>query len=226
MIQLKNVSLTYSKQDEKHLTIFQNINLRIKQGEWVSLVGPSGSGKTSLLKLMGGLLFPTEGKVIIDGEYFFQLKARERHQIRQQKIGFVYQEFRLLPQFSSLENVMLPLIPYERKSILKPRAETILELVSLSHRLKHLPHELSGGEKQRIAFARALLTNPNVLLCDEPTGNLDSNNRDNIITLLNDLHNKGHTIFVATHDDVVANKGERILEIKEFMLKERVISND
>lgn len=113
MIQLKNVSLSYPVQGKNHLTILQNINLKIEKGDWVSLVGPSGSVKTSLLKLIGGFLTPTKGELIIDGEDFYQLKEKRHHTIRQQKLGFVYLEFRLLPQFSSLENVMLPLIPYE-----------------------------------------------------------------------------------------------------------------
>lgn len=220
MILIDKVNISY----KPNTVILENASIKIEKGSWISIVGPSGSGKTSFLKLLGGLLWPDSGNVLIDNHNLYQMTANERHTFIREKVGFVYQQFRLLPQFSVLENVMLPLIPYEKKNKIKDKAEGIIDKMGLSHRLNHLPNELSGGEQQRVAFARALLTNPPILICDEPTGNLDSENRNNILQLLEHIHEEGHIIILATHDEIVANRGQQILEIdnKSFVERERI----
>ncbi|GIO27536.1 ABC transporter ATP-binding protein [Ornithinibacillus bavariensis] len=220
MILIDKVNISY----KPNTVILENASIKIEKGSWISIVGPSGSGKTSLLKLIGGLLLPESGTVLIDNYNLYQMTANERHTFIRDKVGFVYQQFRLLPQFSVLENVMLPLIPYEKKKKIRDNAEAIIDKIGLSNRLNHLPSELSGGEQQRVAFARALLTNPPILICDEPTGNLDAANRDNILQLLEHIHEEGHTIILATHDEIVANRGQQILEIekKSFVERERI----
>ncbi len=225
MIRIENVSLSY-RSNVNEIVVFNQLSLSIDNGQWISIVGPSGSGKTSLLKLIGGQLKPDKGKVFIDNIDLYRMKEKQKQTSLFSKIGFVYQQFRLLPQFSVLENVMLPLIPYEKKKIIEEKAITIIKKLDLHHRLNHLPKELSGGEQQRVAFARALLTNPKILICDEPTGNLDPRNRDNIMELLKQLHQQGHTIIVATHDEVVANHGQRIFKLTEHQIVEREISYD
>lgn len=220
MILIDKVNISY----KPNTVILENASIKIEKGSWISIVGPSGSGKTSFLKLLGGFLWPDSGNVLIDNHNLYQMTANERHTFIREKVGFVYQQFRLLPQFSVLENVMLPLIPYEKKNKIKDKAEGIIDKMGLSHRLNHLPNELSGGEQQRVAFARALLTNPPILICDEPTGNLDSENRNNILQLLEHIHEEGHIIILATHDEIVANRGQQILEIdnKSFVERERI----
>jgi putative ABC transport system ATP-binding protein len=219
MIFIDEVKISY----KPNTVVLENATIEIEKGSWSSIVGPSGSGKTSLLKLIGGLLIPDSGNVLIDNQYLYQMTANERHTFIREKVGFVYQQFRLLPQFSVLENVMLPLIPYEKKKKIKDKAEGIIDIMGLSHRLNHLPNELSGGEQQRVAFARALLTNPPILICDEPTGNLDTENRDNILQLLDRIHKEGHTIILATHDEIVANRSQQIIQISNKTFLEREI---
>ncbi|MED4082497.1 ABC transporter ATP-binding protein [Halalkalibacterium halodurans] len=212
MIQLKNVSVTYQALHET-LTILQDITLTVASGEWLSIVGPSGSGKTTLLKLIAGALQPVSGTVTINERSITDLAHTDRQAFIRTQVASVYQQFRLLPQFNVLENVMLPLVPYESRKTIRPRATELIDQVGLSHRMTHYPHQLSGGEQQRVSFARALLTEPAILLCDEPTGNLDQANRDNILDLLSQLHAQGQTIVLATHDDVVARRGDRTISI-------------
>ncbi|MUK88719.1 ATP-binding cassette domain-containing protein [Ornithinibacillus sp. L9] len=212
MILLKNINVTYPSLEKP---ILKNINLHIKTGEWVSLVGPSGSGKTSFLKVISGKLDTVEGNVIIHETDINGLSAHKRHEFIRRHVSTVYQQFRLLPQFSVLENIMLPLIPHENKKRIQSRARELIDEVGLTHRVTHFPHQLSGGEQQRVAFARALITDPSILLCDEPTGNLDTNNRDIILELLTQIHKKGKTIILATHDEIVAKKGKNILTFHE-----------
>ncbi|TES53165.1 ABC transporter ATP-binding protein [Halalkalibacterium halodurans] len=212
MIQLKNVSVTYQALHET-LTILQDITLTVASGEWLSIVGPSGSGKTTLLKLIAGALQPVSGTVTINERSITDLAHTDRQAFIRTQVASVYQQFRLLPQFNVLENVMLPLVPYESRKTIRPRATELIDQVGLSHRMTHYPHQLSGGEQQRVSFARALLTEPAILLCDEPTGNLDQANRDNILDLLSKLHAQGQTIVLATHDDVVARRGDRTISI-------------
>ncbi|MGN7477546.1 ABC transporter ATP-binding protein [Solibacillus silvestris] len=222
MIKLEQVSLSYASFNE-HTEVLKDITLHIKAGEWVSLIGSSGTGKTSLLKIIGGMQSPTKGTVQIGEQEIYRLDDTKKHEVIRSHLSFMYQQFRLLPQFNVLENIMLPLIPYENKRSLQKRAEEIIGKVGLAHRLNHFPQQLSGGEQQRAAFARALLTKPAILLCDEPTGNLDTKNRDMLLQLLKEVHLEGQTIILVTHDEVVASYGERILQIENGMLKEEKV---
>lgn len=225
MIKLKNVSLTYENHSEQ-TSVLNDVSVQVKEGEWVSLIGSSGSGKTSLLKMIGGMLTPTDGTLSIEEQQIYQLKEAAKHDFMRTHMSFVYQNFRLLPQFTVLENVMLPLIPYENKKKVEDKAKEIIHKVGLTHRRTHFPQQLSGGEQQRVAFARALLIKPALLLCDEPTGNLDATNRDRLLQLMEEIHADGQTIVLVTHDEVVANYGERIFLLEDGTLKERMRSRD
>lgn len=226
MIEIKNVTVAYQTQTNQSIFVLDDVSTTVETGQWVSIIGPSGSGKTSFLKLIGGLLVPAKGTVVIDEKNIYQMKENQKKSFRHTKVSFVYQQFRLLPQFSVLENVMLPLIPYNKRSLIQKKAIQIIEKIGLSHRMNHLPSELSGVEQQRVAIARALITDPEILLCDEPTGNLDFVNRDNLLMLLEEIHQEGHTIILATHDEVVANKGQRIIEIADGTLREKELHHD
>ncbi|WP_185970862.1 ABC transporter ATP-binding protein [Alkalicoccobacillus porphyridii] len=208
MIQLNQINLTYPSSEQP---ILNDLSIQISKGEWVSLVGPSGSGKTSLLKILSGTVEPTQGDIVINQTNINEMPLKKRHDFLRKQVATVYQQFRLLPQFSVLENVMLPLVPYtKQKKQLEQRALALITEVGLDHRVHHFPEQLSGGEQQRVAIARALLSDPPILLCDEPTGNLDSKNRDVILELLSKIHSTGKTILLATHDEVVAQKGDTI----------------
>lgn len=217
MIAIENVCVSYTHLET---AILQNVHLHISSGEWVSVVGPSGSGKTSLLKVIAGSLKNMEGHVTINDTPIYTLPTNERHAFLRNKVATVYQQFRLLPQFSVLENVMLPLLPYQKRKHLKDKAIQLIDEIGLHHRIAHFPHQLSGGEQQRVAFARALLSEPTILLCDEPTGNLDSANRDIIIQLLKQIHAKGKTIILATHDPIVAEQADRTITIQDGIIHE------
>jgi len=188
----------------------------INKGEFVAIMGTSGSGKSTLLHILGLLDRPTEGKYLFNGKNTANLSEPQRARIRNEKIGFVFQSFHLLSRASVLENVMLPLY-YSRlseKSQLK-RATAAINEIGLSHRLKYSPSQLSGGEKQRVAMARALVNKPDVIFADEPTGNLDSKTGAAVMQLVDDLHKQGHTIIVITHEAAVANYAQRILIVQD-----------
>ena len=214
-----NISKSY-KINGKTLPVLKNINLSVKENEILIIQGPSGAGKSTLLHLLGLLDDPNEGEINISGKLFKKGQARKNAKFRAKNIGFVFQFYNLLSDFNILENVCLPnMIMYGRCILnkqLKKRAEELLDLVGLSHRLKHRPGELSGGEQQRAAIARALINNPKLLLADEPTGNLDSKNADNIWSLLNGLRKtQVQTIVVVTHNEELAKQGDRIIRLKD-----------
>jgi lipoprotein-releasing system ATP-binding protein len=189
------------------LPILSAVNLRLQRGDAVSMMGPSGSGKSTLLYILGTLESPTSGTVTLDGQNPFQLSEKQLAAFRNQKIGFVFQDHCLLPQCSVLENVLAPTLVAETKDDFAERARRLLEQVGLSERLDHRPAELSGGEKQRVAIARALIQQPLLLLCDEPTGNLDRDSADNVASLLLDLHKQQNTILiVVTHSPELGAK--------------------
>ena len=200
----------------------KSINVHIKQGEWITILGPSGSGKTTFLNVISGIEKATEGLIKVNDQNLITLQGEDLQQFRRNTVSYIYQDFRLFPQFSVLENVMMPQIPYRPLAELKKRAKELIESLHLSHRLHHLPGELSGGEKQRVTIARALLNEPKILLCDEPTGNLDSENRKNILEVLKKLHNDGMTIVLVTHDTEISSFGNREFYMREGVLKERV----
>ena len=219
MIKLKNVTKIYKMGDEI-IYALKNVDLEIKEGEFVSIMGPSGSGKSTLLNIIGCLDKPTEGEVYIDNIKTNDLDDDELTKIRRNKIGFVFQQFNLIPILTALENVELPLIFKYRGAMSeeerKKRALECLKMAELDERFaNHKPNQLSGGQQQRVAIARALANNPPIILADEPTGALDSKTGEKIMKLLKKLNENGKTIIVVTHDINVAKFGDRIIYLKD-----------
>lgn len=204
-IKLNNVSVSFEA--PVRVIALNDISISINKGDWLTVLGPSGSGKTTLLNIIGGLETITSGEVAIEGVLLNELSKKSLQSFRRNTVGYIFQDYRLFEQFSVIENIMLPQLPYRPRKELEIRAEETLEMVKMTHRRNHLPSTLSGGEKQRTAIARAILHKPDILLCDEPTGNLDEVNRENILNLLSSLHNEGMTIIIVTHDPYVAKAG-------------------
>jgi len=194
----------------------RDVSIEIERNSYNSIVGPSGSGKSTLLHIIGCLDTPTKGDYYLDKVKVSDLKPNKLAQIRNQKIGFIFQTFNLLPNLNILKNVELPLLyAGVRKKEREERSKDVLQKVGLEHRLKHKPNELSGGERQRTAIARALINNPSIILADEPTGNLDTNTGKGIMEIFNKLYDMGHTIIVVTHDNYVAKRADRTINIKD-----------
>ena len=193
------------------LRALNGISFHIQAGEWVALMGPSGSGKTTLINILGGLDTLTSGHVIVDGVDLAKLSENDLVRYRAEKIGFVFQQFHLVPYLSALENVMLA--QYFHSVTDESQAAEALKRVGLGHRLTHLPSQLSGGEQQRVAIARALINQPKLILADEPTGNLDEANEEIVIGLFRELHSAGHTILMVTHDPDIAQQADRKIEL-------------
>lgn len=215
MIKLENIRKTYSLGGE-NVHALDGISLDVSEHEFVAIVGASGSGKSTLMNMIGCLDTPDEGNYYIDGQDVTSLSERELSTMRNKKIGFIFQQFNLLPKLTAYENVELPLIyqgvpAAERKS----RALESLERVGLAKRVHHRPNQLSGGQQQRVAIARALATRPSLILADEPTGNLDSKSSQDIMLLLHELHEQGNTIILITHDDDIAGQAERQVRIMD-----------
>tara|TARA_Y100001936_G_C16018275_1_gene637841 strand:+ start:644 stop:1345 length:702 start_codon:yes stop_codon:yes gene_type:complete len=196
--------------------VLKNITIHINKGDYVSIIGPSGSGKSTLMAIAGCLSKPTSGEYILDGEDVGELNDRKLSRIRNEKIGFVFQAFHLLPGLTALDNVTLPLV-YSQKtpSNIKECAREVLAKVGLEHRLRHTPGQLSGGEQQRVTIARSLINNPPIILADEPTGNLDSKNGIEIMKTFDRLVGEGKTIVLITHDSKVAEHADRIISIRD-----------
>ena len=215
MIQTTGITKSFDK-----LQILKGIDLHVNKNEIVAIVGPSGVGKTTLLQIIGTLDRPDSGKVMIDGIDPFRLNEHEMSRFRNRHIGFVFQFHQLLPEFTALENVMIPmLIAHEKATVAEKRAKELLDFLSLSDRMTHKPSELSGGEKQRIAVARALINNPSVILADEPSGSLDTKNKDELHTLFFDLRIQlGQTFIIVTHDEHLATKTDRIINMKDGII--------
>ena len=203
------------------LEVLKGVNLKVKKGEIVAIIGKSGAGKTTLLQIIGTLDRPTKGKVLIDGTDVFQMKDRELAAFRNKHIGFIFQFHQLLPEFTALENVCIPaMIAREKEADYKARAEQLLRELGLGDRMNHKPNELSGGEKQRVAAARALMMQPTIILADEPTGSLDEKNKKELSDLLLHLRKQyGQTILLVTHDKELAGIADRIIEIKDGIIK-------
>ncbi len=210
VLELKNVWKVYGEGTAK-VEALREVNLSIENGQFVSIMGRSGSGKSTLLNSIGCLDVPTTGKIYLDGVDISSLSDSELAQIRGRKIGFIFQQFNLIPSLTALDNVMLPMIFQESsKEKREKRAKELLAEVGLSHRSHHLPNQLSGGEMQRVAIARALINEPEILLADEPTGNLDSKTGETIMHFLTALHEKGKTIILVTHDAELSKKYAKV----------------
>lgn len=220
MIKLENIDKIY-RMGESELYALNDINLHIAEKEFVSIIGPSGSGKSTLMNIIGCLDIPTNGSYFIDGTKTSDLSENKLAEIRNQKIGFIFQNFNLLSKLTAIENVELPLI-YRGISSTKRRkmAEDALKQVGLQERMDHKPTELSGGQQQRVAIARALASKPPVILADEPTGNLDSKSGKEIMEIIKRLHQEGKTIILITHDNTVAEQAERIIRIQDGKITE------
>lgn len=216
MIDIKGITKSFGS-----LQVLKGIDLHINKGEVVSIVGPSGAGKTTLLQIIGTLDRPDEGSVVVDGIDVSKLSQRKLSDFRNQHIGFVFQFHQLLPEFTALENIMIPaFIAGKSRKEAKARAEELLDFMGLSERAHHKPAELSGGEKQRVAVARALVNHPAVILADEPSGSLDSHNKAELHRLFFDLRDKfGQTFVIVTHDEGLASITDRTIHLKDGMVE-------
>ncbi len=219
MIQLKGICKSYPRPDEGLLEVLKNVEINISQGEYVAIAGPSGSGKSTLMNILGLLDRADSGEYQLDGESVSDLSSAKLAKLRNQKIGFVFQQFHLLPRTSAIENVEIPLI-YSNADNPEQRAIAALEQVSLGDRMKHYPEELSGGQQQRVAIARALVTDPELILADEPTGNLDKASGEDLMDLFQKLNEGGRTIIVITHDENLAKRAKRVVHIDDGRLIE------
>lgn len=216
MIEIKNIKKSFGA-----LEVLKGIDLSIQKGEVVSIVGPSGAGKTTLLQIIGTLDRPDSGSVCIDGIDITQLSQKKLSDFRNRHIGFVFQFHQLLPEFTAIENIMIPayIAGVSSKEAHK-RAEELLQFMGLANRAKHKPNELSGGEKQRVAVARALINNPDVILADEPSGSLDSKNKEELHQLFFDLRDKyGQTFVIVTHDEQLASITDRTIHMRDGLLE-------
>ncbi|MCZ0701930.1 ABC-type lipoprotein export system ATPase subunit [Natronobacillus azotifigens] len=198
-IQLNNVKKSYQTEQET-IHVLKNVNVELESGCWLTITGPSGSGKTTLMRCLSGLESVDQGSILLGDFEMSKEKEEKTRAFRREHIGYVFQDFQLFDQFNLLTNVMVPLLPYEKKSVIEQKAKQLIEQFGLSERMYHKPSQLSGGEKQRTAIVRALMNDPKLLICDEPTGNLDVNSRDQTMKVLKDIQQQGVTIILVTHD--------------------------
>lgn len=215
MFELKNVTKTYECRGQI-VNALNETSLTIGDNEFIALVGPSGSGKTTMLSLLGGMMAPTSGGVLFRGESLYDMSLAERTNLRLKSLGFVFQSFNLVSWLSAIENVQVPLsLAGESVSVQQERAAELLNRVGLSDRMHHLPSELSQGQQQRVALARTLANDPQIILADEPTGNLDPESRDQVMNLLSEFQCEGRSIVMVTHDQFAAEYAERSLRLVE-----------
>jgi putative ABC transport system ATP-binding protein len=219
IISIKNIRKTYKIGNEV-IDALKNVSLTIFKNEYVALMGPSGSGKSTLMNMLGCLDSPTSGEYILNKLSVATMSDNELAEVRNKEIGFVFQTFNLLPRATTLDNVALPLVYAGfSKSAREQRAKEVLESVGLGNRMNHKPNELSGGQRQRVAIARALVNNPAIILADEPTGNLDSKTSVEIMGLFEEIHNKGNTIILVTHEEDIALHAHRIVRLKDGLVE-------
>ncbi len=215
MIQVRNISKIY-KTGEIEVKALDKVSFKVKKGEFVAIMGPSGSGKSTLMHIIGALDKPTTGKYILDKQNVENLNEDELAEIRNEKIGFVFQFYNLLPRTTALKNVMIPMMyGVVEKEKREKKAKKYLEMVGLKDRIGHTPNQLSGGEQQRVAIARALSMNPSIILADEPTGNIATKQAIEIMEIFQDLNEQGHTIIVITHEKEIAQYAKRIIRIRD-----------
>jgi len=217
MLELENITKVY-KAGQTEVPALRGISCRIESGEMVSIIGPSGSGKSTLMNIIGCLDKPTSGRYLLDGTEVSELNDNQLAEIRNKKIGFVFQSFNLLSRTTALANVELPLI-YSGASNRRQRALQVLESVGLAHRVTHRPSELAGGEQQRVAIARALVTNPSLILADEPTGNLDTRTSQEIMLIFKQLNEQGMTIVLVTHEPDIAAYTQRTIKLRDGQIE-------
>jgi putative ABC transport system ATP-binding protein len=219
LIHIANIEKRYELGDQIVYAL-RKIDLDIQRGEYVALMGPSGSGKSTLMNIIGCLDSPTSGTYILNNKVVSDMHDSELSQIRNQEIGFIFQTFNLLPRLTALENVALPLV-YAGVSRAErfAKAEKALKEVGLSDRVKHKPNELSGGQRQRVAVARALVNNPSILLADEPTGNLDTKTSQEIMALFEEIHERGNTIILVTHEEDIAKYAKRVVRLRDGLIE-------
>ncbi|HKH47197.1 MAG TPA: ABC transporter ATP-binding protein [Thermoanaerobaculia bacterium] len=220
MIELREIGKTYTRPGSDAVRALDGVSLQIDRGEFVAIVGASGSGKSTLMNVLGLLDRPSEGRYLLDGRDVADLGVNELAGLRNQRIGFVFQAFHLLPRTSALENVELPLLYSDRASI-KGLGRRALEAVGLADRIEHRPSELSGGQQQRVAIARALVNEPDLLLADEPTGNLDARTAGEIMAIFKTLHQAGRTLVLITHDAALAAHCDRIVHLDQGRITAR-----
>lgn len=226
LITIKDIGRKYVIGSEV-IHALKSVSLTINKGEFVALMGPSGSGKSTLMNILGCLDTPTHGEYILNGINVSQMSDSELAEVRNSEIGFVFQTFNLLPRNSALDNVALPLIyAGVNKEDRQARAKQALTNVGLEHRVHHRPNELSGGQRQRVAVARALINNPSIILADEPTGNLDTKTSIEIMGLIEDIHAKGNTIILVTHEEDIAQHAHRIVRMRDGLVEKDYQNTD
>lgn len=229
IIRLENVEKTYTIGEDIEVRAVRGISLEVRKGEFMAIVGPSGCGKSTLMNMVGALDVPTAGRIFLENKDIAEMSESALANVRGRKIGFVFQQFNLIPTLDALGNVMLPMIfqGYSEEKRRK-RAEKLLRMVDLGERMNHKPKELSGGQQQRVAIARALANDPDMILADEPTGNLDSKSGKQIMEMLGKLHlEEGKTIVMVTHDLHLVNYAHRVIHLKDGqILKEKIMTRD
>lgn len=226
IIRLEDIRKTYNLGKVK-IDVLKGVSLSIQKNEYVAIMGPSGSGKSTLMNLVGCLDKPTSGNYTLNNKLVSTMSENELAEVRNKEIGFVFQTFNLMSRLSAVENVALPLIyAAQGKSKRTARAIEVLNAVGLSHRLTHKPNELSGGERQRVAVARALVNNPSIILADEPTGNLDTRTSYEIMDLFEDIHKKGNTVILVTHEEDIARYAHRIIRLRDGMIENDAINTN
>lgn len=217
LLEVQNLSKTYGSGDTK-VEALKNANFSLEKGEFAAIVGESGSGKSTLLNLIGGLDYPTSGKVFIDGKDIFAMKEKNLTVFRRRNIGFIFQAFNLIPELTVEQNILYPVL-LDRKNPDKEYLAELLEILGLSQRRNHLPNELSGGQQQRVAIGRALFSRPALILADEPTGNLDSENSREVIALMKETSSKfEQTVLMITHNTNIAGSAERVIKVSDGIL--------